>query len=59
MSDNELLRECYDQLRLLFNPEVPLVKALRERLEQPEHYIPLTDAEIEAEIAAYRAAGGR
>lgn len=34
MTDRELLRECYDQLRILFNAEVPLVKALEERLAE-------------------------
>lgn len=36
MTDKDLLRECYDQLRIMFNPEVPLMQKLTARLAQPE-----------------------
>jgi hypothetical protein len=34
-NDDKLLLECYSKLKLLFNPDVPLMKDLRQRLEKP------------------------
>ena len=36
MTDRELLAQCYDQLRIMFNPDVPLMQKLTARLAQPE-----------------------
>ena len=36
MTDKALLQECYDQLRIMFNPDVPLMQKLTARLAQPE-----------------------
>ena len=34
-NDEKLLLECYSKLKLLFNPEVPIMKELRQRLQKP------------------------
>ncbi len=36
VSDKELLQECYKQLSVLFNNDVPLIIKLKDRLENTD-----------------------
>lgn len=36
VSDKELLQECYKQLSVLFNNDVPLIIKLKDRLEKTD-----------------------
>lgn len=36
MTDRELLAQCYDTMKVLYIPDLYLMRALKARLEQPE-----------------------